>query len=308
MDAALTEAVKAKFVALDPLFDERLRRRWAAVEARGIGRGGIARVAAATGMSRTTIRAGVQELTAQEASGAEDDPGRVRRRGAGRKRLTAHDPSLEQALERLVDPVTRGDPMGPLRWTCSSAARLVTELQAQGHAVSERTGLRRRTGRRPRDPHDRMGAETHRDAPRNHLRPRTRRGHSAARGRSRPPPASRRGYHCGVEQFATGPTAPFYRALVEEHQLASGVSAGTNHVGVGNRGDVRNWRRRCCRERMPTRLGACSMRRSPSSWQPAPTPTAWSASAQTPCSTPCATLESPSKKAERARIGRRVPQ
>ena len=139
MDAALTEAVKAKFVALDPLFDERLRRRWAAVEARGIGRGGIARVAAATGMSRTTIRAGVQELTAQEASGAEDDPGRVRRRGAGRKRLTAHDPSLEQALERLVDPVTRGDPMGPLRWTCSSAARLVTELQAQGHAVSERT-------------------------------------------------------------------------------------------------------------------------------------------------------------------------
>ena len=88
---------------------------------------------------RALIRAGVQELTAQEASGAEDDPGRVRRRGAGRKRLTAHDPSLEQALERLVDPVTRGDPMGPLRWTCSSAARLVTELQAQGHAVSERT-------------------------------------------------------------------------------------------------------------------------------------------------------------------------
>ncbi len=64
-------------VALDPLFDERLRRRWAAVEARWIGRGGVAREAAATGMSRTTIRAGVQELTAQEASGAEDDPGRV---------------------------------------------------------------------------------------------------------------------------------------------------------------------------------------------------------------------------------------
>ena len=61
MDVALTETVKVKFVALDPLFDERLRRRWAAVEARGIGRGGIARVAAATGMSRTTIREGSRQ-------------------------------------------------------------------------------------------------------------------------------------------------------------------------------------------------------------------------------------------------------
>ena len=59
--------------------------------------------------------------------------------GAGRKPLTAHDPTLTQALERLVDPVTRGDPMGPLLWTCSSAARLATELAAAGHPVSERT-------------------------------------------------------------------------------------------------------------------------------------------------------------------------
>ena len=135
----MTKAVRAKFVALDPLFDERLRRLWAAVEARLIGRGGIARVATATGMSRTTIRAGLQELAAREASGTEDDGGRLRRHGAGRKRLTAHDPSLAQALERLVDPVTRGDPMGPLLWTCSSAARLATELAAAGHPVSERT-------------------------------------------------------------------------------------------------------------------------------------------------------------------------
>ena len=63
----------------------------------------------------------------------------MRRRGAGRKQLTTHDPTLAQALERLVDPVTRGDPMGPLLWTCSSAARLATELSAGGHAVSERT-------------------------------------------------------------------------------------------------------------------------------------------------------------------------
>ena len=81
MDVALTETVKAKFVALDPLFDERLRRRWAAVEARGIGRGGIARVAAATGMSRTTIRAGLKELAAKQAAEAEPETVRVRRPG-----------------------------------------------------------------------------------------------------------------------------------------------------------------------------------------------------------------------------------
>ena len=139
MDPAVTEAVRAVFVALAPLFDERLRRRWAAVEARGIGRGGIARVAAATGMSRTTIRAGLRELEAREAPDAEPDSGRARRRGGGRKPLTTHDPNLTQALERLVDPVTRGDPMGPLLWTCSSAARLAEKLQAIGHPVSERT-------------------------------------------------------------------------------------------------------------------------------------------------------------------------
>ena len=139
MDHVLTEAVKTKFAALDPLFDERLRRRWAAVEARLMGRGGIACVAAATGLSRTTIRAGLQELDAKQAADGEPDDGRLRRPGAGRKPLTDRDPKLAHALERLVDPVTRGDPMGPLLWTCSSAARLATELTAAGHPVSERT-------------------------------------------------------------------------------------------------------------------------------------------------------------------------
>ena len=139
MDPILTQAVKTKFAALNPLFDERLRRRWAAVEARLLGRGGIACVAAATGISRTTIHAGLKELDAGAAAGAQADSGRLRRPGAGRKPLTARDPKLTQALERLVDPVTRGDPMGPLLWTCSSAARLAEELQAAGHPVSERT-------------------------------------------------------------------------------------------------------------------------------------------------------------------------
>ena len=129
--------VEEKFAAIEPLLNERTRRRWAAVEARALGRGGIARVAEATGLSRATISAGLQEL----AAGPEDDDaaGRLRGPGAGRKALAEHDASLVAALERLVDPATRGDPTGPLRWTCSSAARLSRELQEAGHRVSERS-------------------------------------------------------------------------------------------------------------------------------------------------------------------------
>ena len=135
MEHAVTQAVQAKFVALKPLLDERTRRRWAAVEARAIGRGGIARVAEATGMSRTTIQAGIKELDRLP----EDEPERLRSPGGGRKPLTTHDPDLLAVLEKLVDPVTRGDPSGPLRWTCSSAAHLAQELRTAGHQVSERT-------------------------------------------------------------------------------------------------------------------------------------------------------------------------
>ena len=135
MEHAVTQVVQAKFVALKPLLDERTRRRWAAVEARAIGRGGIARVAEATGMSRTTIQAGIKELDQLP----EDEPERLRSPGGGRKPLTTHDPDLLAALEKLVDPVTRGDPSGPLRWTCSSAAHLAQELRTAGHQVSERT-------------------------------------------------------------------------------------------------------------------------------------------------------------------------
>ena len=89
-------------------------------------------------MSRTTIDTGLKELAPTKRR-VRDDSGRLRRPGAGRKPLTAHDPNLVQALERLVDPVTRGDPMGPLLWTCSSAARLAEHLRSAGHPVSERT-------------------------------------------------------------------------------------------------------------------------------------------------------------------------
>ena len=134
---SVTQALKGKFAVLGPLLDERTRRLWAAAEARSIGWGGVTRVAEATGMSRGTVRAGLKELDSGEPASAR--PARLRSPGAGRKALTERDPGLVRALERQLDPVTRGDPMGPLRWTCSSAARLAQRLQSVGHPVSERT-------------------------------------------------------------------------------------------------------------------------------------------------------------------------
>src|SRR6516225_10462251 len=140
MQNSMTQAIQAKYAALAPLLDERTRRRWAAVEARAIGRGGITRVAEATGLSQTTIRAGLRELDSQSTSDTHNVTSeRLRRPGGGRRSLVAQDPELLKALEALVDPVTRGDPMGPLRWTCKSAARLAMALQTQGHTVSERS-------------------------------------------------------------------------------------------------------------------------------------------------------------------------
>ena len=116
MQNSTHDAIAAKFLILRPLLDERARRMWAAVEARAMGRGGISRVAEATGLSRVTIRAGLQELAlADSMSGPQTPPERVRRRGGGRKPLSLHDPHLLHALETLVDPVTRGDPMSLLR-------------------------------------------------------------------------------------------------------------------------------------------------------------------------------------------------
>ena len=136
----VTQALKGKFGVLGPLLDERTRRLWAAAEARSIGRGGVTRIAEATGMSRGTVRAGLKELDSGEpAPQGPAGSGRLRSPGGGRKALTECDPGLVSALERQFDPVTRGDPMGPLRWTCSSAARLAQRLRAEGHPVSERT-------------------------------------------------------------------------------------------------------------------------------------------------------------------------
>jgi hypothetical protein len=132
------QTISEKYTALEPVLDERARRLWAATEARAIGWGGISRVAEATGLSRITIRAGLDQL--RSAPGDEcNRAGRIRRPGGGRKPLTEHDPRLLVALEALVDPVTRGDPMSPLRWTSKSADKLAAGLTASGHPTSERT-------------------------------------------------------------------------------------------------------------------------------------------------------------------------
>ena len=120
------------------LLDERSRRRWAAAEARSAGRGGIAAVVRATDISESTVRRGLEELDSQERVAA----GRVRRPGGGRVPILEREPGLAEDLERLVDPVTRGDPQSPLRWTSKSAAKLAGALGGLGHRVSDRTVLR----------------------------------------------------------------------------------------------------------------------------------------------------------------------
>jgi hypothetical protein len=109
---------------------------WAATEALALGRGGVTAVAAATGLRRNTIRAGIGEL---RAGGSVVPEQRVRAPGGGRKALAAGDPALLRDLEALVEPVTRGDPMSPLRWTCKSTRQLAAELSGRGHPVSHQT-------------------------------------------------------------------------------------------------------------------------------------------------------------------------
>jgi hypothetical protein len=138
-DAAAIQGIEARYAAMVSLMDERTRRQWAAAEARSYGWGGVCAVGHATGMSRNTIRRGLAELEAREADPETPIEIRLRKAGAGRKRVTEVDPDLVAALERLVDPVTRGDPMSPLRWTCKSTSQLARELARQGHPVSPRT-------------------------------------------------------------------------------------------------------------------------------------------------------------------------
>ncbi len=132
------EAIGERYRALAGELDERRRRLWAAAEARSHGRGGLAAVVRATGMAENTVRAGLRELERGEPL----EPGRVRRRGGGRKPLSQSDPTLVGDLERLVDPDSRGDPEQPLRWTAKSVRKLAEALRGQGHQVSHETVAR----------------------------------------------------------------------------------------------------------------------------------------------------------------------
>ena len=126
------EVIKRRFERVSGELNERTRRLVAASEAMAIGWGGISAVSRATGLSRKAISQGIKEL--QEGGGGNEE--RIRRTGGGRKKTVNKDPSLREDLERLVDPVTRGDPESPLRWTCKSVRQLAEELVRQGHQVS----------------------------------------------------------------------------------------------------------------------------------------------------------------------------
>ncbi len=137
--ADLIRQIELKFAVLNPIFDERVRRQWAAAEALAYGWGGETAVKEATGMSYDTIRKGMEELGQREVAPDAPLEKRVRSEGAGRRRRDEEDAELVPALERLVDPATRGDPQSPLRWTCKSTRHLAKELTQRGHGVSART-------------------------------------------------------------------------------------------------------------------------------------------------------------------------
>jgi transposase len=127
-----THSIKQRFEALAGFLDERLRRIVAAAEATAIGYGGISIVSRETGVSRRAIALGCAELKHPERATEK----RIRKEGGGRKRTIDKDPALRQDLESLIEPVSRGDPESPLRWTCKSVRKLSHELLQKGHKIS----------------------------------------------------------------------------------------------------------------------------------------------------------------------------
>jgi hypothetical protein len=135
MDTTTETSVREKLELLAPLFDEQIRRLWAAAEAQVLGHSGISLVARATGLSRTTIHQGIRDLVKLHETKVLEKKKRIRAIGGGRKPIDEYDPTLRRDLELLVDPVTRGDPESPLRWTCKSTRQLAAALLEQGHVV-----------------------------------------------------------------------------------------------------------------------------------------------------------------------------
>ena len=129
--ANAADLIRQRFEALDPVLDEQARRRFAAAEARALGRGGVTLVSNVTGIARSTINRGIVEIAQNVSAGA----GRVRRPGGGRKAKTQEDPTLLDDLQKLLEASTRGDPMSPLLWTSKSLDKLCAALSDMGHDV-----------------------------------------------------------------------------------------------------------------------------------------------------------------------------
>ena len=127
------EKIRKKYQGLEHLMNERIRRMWAASEALSFGNGGIACVSRATGINPNTISKGIRELIDPRQQ-AECD--RVRKSGAGAKKLTEIYPDIEKAIGDIVDSDTRGDPESPLKWTTKSVAHIARELKQQGYEIS----------------------------------------------------------------------------------------------------------------------------------------------------------------------------
>ena len=129
--------IQLRYQLLDPVLDERSRRRFAAAEAKAAGRGGVASVSRITGMARSTITRGLAELAVDFGNGAASTVprSRIRRPGGGRKKLTETDPTLLSDLQGLVEPATRGDPEAALLWTSRSLRNLADALRTMGHRI-----------------------------------------------------------------------------------------------------------------------------------------------------------------------------
>jgi hypothetical protein len=130
------DAVRQRYDLISSFLDERQRRLYLAAEAKVIGYGGVSAVSRVTGVSRSAISAGYEDFN--QAKHEKSSMGRIRREGGGRKRTVETDITLKVDLETLIEPVTRGDPESPLRWTCKSVRNLSDELNRMGHKTSHR--------------------------------------------------------------------------------------------------------------------------------------------------------------------------
>src|SRR5262245_44961456 len=129
---AQVQAARKRYRQIAPVLNEQSRRRFVALEARALGRGGVSLMARITGLARSTIYRGVSDIR----NNVTTPPGRIRKEGGGRKKKVLEDPTLLRDLERLLEPATRGDPMQLLRWTSRSLRNLVKDLAKKGHQVS----------------------------------------------------------------------------------------------------------------------------------------------------------------------------